>query len=171
MLKIGFDLDDTINSWYPCYLKRFGQPKNDYEITKNVQRILKHDKQFWLDLPLKNMPDFQPTLFCTARVIPKSWTKRWLEEHNIPMAPVYQKYGYAGSKAPLIKGRVDVFVEDSLKNFIDLNLNGIPCLLIDSPANQQWGPIGRIFSLNYDEIEEAYNLFMETVFPNFKNLL
>lgn len=171
MLRIGSDLDDSVNFWYDEYLKRFGQPKNDYIITKHVMRILRHDRNWWLNLPLKHCPDFTPTLYCTARLIPKSWTKRWLIDHDVPLAPIYQKYGYAGSKAPLIKGRVDVFVEDSLKNFIDLNLQGIPCLLIDSPANQSWGPIGRIYSLNYDEIEDTYHLFKETIFNDFKQLL
>jgi hypothetical protein len=64
-----------------------------------------------------------------------------------------------------------VFIEDSLKNFIDLNLHGIPCLLMDTPSNRAWGPIGRIYSLNESEITECYNLFIDTVFSNFKDLL
>lgn len=170
-LRIGTDLDDTINSWYNEYLLRFGQPKNDYEITRNVMRVLRTDRDFWLNLPLKRCPDFQPTLYCTARLIPKIWTKKWLVEHDVPLAPIYQRYGYGISKAPLIKGRVDVFIEDSIKNFIDLNLNGIPCLLIDTPFNRNWGPIGRIYSLNYEEIDETYHLFTNTVFTDFKQLL
>mgnify|MGYP003430292425 FL=1 len=71
----------------------------------------------------------------------------------------------------MLRGRVDVHIDDSLSVFIDLNTKGIPCLLIDSPNNQEWGPIGRIFSLNLDEIEDAYELFMNTVFTNFKDLL
>ena len=34
--RIGLDLDDTINYWYCEYLKIFGVPKDDYEITKNI---------------------------------------------------------------------------------------------------------------------------------------
>ena len=36
MLRIGLDIDDTIGSWRPEYLERFGQPKSDFEITRNV---------------------------------------------------------------------------------------------------------------------------------------
>jgi broad specificity phosphatase PhoE len=30
---------------------------------------------------------------------------------------------------------------------------------------------GRVFSLDYNHIEETYNLFMEQIFPNFKSLI
>jgi hypothetical protein len=81
-------------------------------------------------------------------------------------------YYQQGNKATMIKGRVDVFVDDSISNFIKLNLSGVPCLLIDQPDNQSWGPIGRIYSLNKEEILDAYNLFIDTgMFDNFKNLL
>ena len=58
----------------------------------------------------------------------------------------------------------------SIKNFVDLNLQGIPCLLIDCPHNKDWGPLLRIYSLDYDEIEYAYNLGQE-LFNNFEKLL
>ena len=62
MLRIGLDMDDTINEWYPIYLKRFGPPKTDYEITYNVQNVLIRDKEFWLSLHIKNIPiDFSIT--------------------------------------------------------------------------------------------------------------
>ena len=34
MLRIGLDIDDTIGSWRPEYLERFGQPKSESEITR-----------------------------------------------------------------------------------------------------------------------------------------
>lgn len=52
-----------------------------------------------------------------------------------------------------------------------MNLSGLPCLLIDAPHNQSWGPIGRIYSLNIEEIEDVYELFIKTIFNNFRNLL
>ena len=116
-------------------------------------------------------PDFTPKLYCSARVNNKRWTKKYLQDNDFPNAPLYQIPGYKLSKAKVLKGRVDVFIEDSIKNFKDLNSHGIPCLLIDSPRNQEWGPIGRIYSLDYNHIKETYYLFMETIFPNFSGLL
>lgn len=171
MLRCGLDLDDTIFSFMRPYLDRFGTPKEDSEITRNVHKVLKYDKEFWLNQPVINRPNFEVTLYCTKRIHNKNWTKQQLEINNLPIAPIYQVYSQSSSKAPRIKGRVDVFIEDSISNFIDLNKKGIPCLLIDSPFNQSWGPIGRIYNLDYDSICEAYELFMLTIFPNFKNLI
>lgn len=170
-LRIGLDCDDTCNYWYEYYLKKFGPPKDDATITRHVQNNLRTDKKFWLSLPIKNFPDFDVALYCTKRVNPKSWTKQWLEDHGYPKAPVYQVYSQTKNKADVIKGRVDVFIDDSIRNFIEMNLAGVPCLLMDSPGNQSWGPIGRVYSLNESEINEVYELFMNTVFDNFKNLL
>lgn len=170
-LRISLDLDGTILDWENHYTSRFGKPKKDIEITKNVRGVLLKDKEFWMSQPLINMPDFIPTQYTTARLISKSWIKQQLALNELPNSPVYQIKGYGLSKAKMLRGRVDVHIDDSLSVFIDLNKKGIPCLLIDSPTNQEWGPIGRIYSLNLSEIEDAYELFMNTVFNNFKNLL
>lgn len=170
-LKIGLDIDGTITDWDGAYLKRFKKwPNYDWAITRNVEHILVHERDFWLNLPIIRLPNFEPRLFCSARVNNKKWTKKYLLEHGLN-APLYQVPGYHLSKAKAIGHKCNVFVEDSIKNFIDLNLKGIPCLLIDSPSNQKWGAIGRIFSLDYDEIEEAYYLLKDTIFNNFKNIL
>lgn len=168
MLKIGLDLDDTINFWWSEYVKRFGPPKNDFEVIKNLQKKLKKDKEFWINLPLKHYPNFEAELFCTKRIIPKQWSREYLIKHNIKVKPIYQQWYQYGKKSTLIKGRVDVFIDDSISNFIELNLSGIPCLLMDSENNKFWGPIGRIYNLKYDTIVSTYNEFMENYFNNFK---
>ena len=171
MLKISLDLDDTVNLWMQPYLDKFGIPKTDQEITKNIRYKLLKDKDFWLNLPIKNTPNFIPVQYTTARLVNKSITKEYLRRNNLPESPIYQVLGYGLSKAKMLKGRVDVHIDDSLKVFIDLNTKGIPCLLMDSPYNQEWGPIGRVYTLNLEEIEEVYSLFINTVFKDFKNLL
>ena len=59
-LRIGLDIDDTVCDFINPYLKRFGIPHKDSEITRNVNRILIKDKEFWLNLPVINRPDFIP---------------------------------------------------------------------------------------------------------------
>ena len=45
---------------------------------------------------------------------------------------------------------------------------GIPCLLIDGDNNKEYGPILKIYSLDYDEIEDVYFLAKETgIFEEF----
>lgn len=170
-MRIGLDLDDTVFAFINPYLERFGTPKNDYEITRNVQRVLSKDRDFWLSQPLIHRPNFIPTLYCTKRIHNKEWTKKQLEINDLPSAPIYQIYTQRANKALRVKGKIDVFIDDSISNMIAMNLSGVPCLLINSEANQSWGPIGRIYSLNKEEIEDTYYLFKETVFPYFKELI
>ena len=69
-------------------------------------------------------------------------------------------------------GGCHLHIDDSLSVFIDLNKKGIPCLLLDSPENRSWDePVGRIYSLDKDEIEYTYYLFKETIFPYFNEFI
>lgn len=167
-MKIGCDIDDCLAEFMLTYLNRFGTPKKSSDITKNVTRILINDKEFWLNLPVLNTLDFIPELYCTKRINSKSWTKQWLKNNGFPDRPVYQMYYQHGNKADMIKGRVDVFIDDSVSNFIKMNLSGVPCLLYDKEYNKSWGPVGRIYNLKYDTIVSTYNEFMENYFNNFK---
>lgn len=164
-LSIGLDLDGVVCDFVNPYEERFGKNNPNKIITKHCKNILQYDKDFWLNLPIINKPNFEVTLYCTARCNNKQWNKEFLRINNFPKAPIYQRYSYCLSKAPLIKGRCQVFIDDSIKNVIDLNKNGIPCLLMDSPYNQEYGPIGRIYSLDYEEIEDVYNMFINDIFP------
>lgn len=168
-LKISLDLDDTVFDWTDYYVSRFGIPKSEYEITRNVRHVLKKDKQYWYNQPVKNRPDFIPKCYCTARVIPKTWIKGQLSNNNLPIVDVYQIPGYGISKTSRIKkSGSNVHIDDSMHVFLDCNLNGIPCLLMDSANNQEWPYAGRLYSLNIKEIEDCYSEFMRTVFPEFK---
>ena len=153
-------------------MKRFGTPKKDTEITRNVVNILSKDRDFWLNLPKINTLNWTPAQYTTARTIKKKWIKDYLDKEGFPKAPVYQIFGYSLSKYHHIKaGGCHLHIDDSLSVFKDLNSKGIPCLLYDNPGNQDWGPVGRIYSLDINEIEEAYRLFINTIFPYFKKLL
>lgn len=160
-LRIGTDIDQVLCDFYGPYYNRFGQPKHEYDITRHVMRDLRTDKKFWLNLPLINRPDFEVALYCTSRVNRKAWNKQYIAKHGLPKAPLYQVYGYGNSKAPRIKGRVDVFIDDSVHNFIDLNKNGVRCILMDTPYNQYYDTPYRIYSLQLDEITKIYNTMVE----------
>ncbi len=169
MIRISCDLDDTIFDFKRHYNSIFGIPKRDTDISRN---IWKTSKDFWLEQPVINRPNFTPHNYCTARVINKRIIKKQIEINSLPNVPIYQVFGYGLSKSSQLKrSGADVHIDDSLRVFIDLNLKGIPCLLMDSENNQEWGPIGRVYSLDKDEIEETYYLFMNTVFDNFKDLI
>lgn len=157
-LRIGLDIDDTLAGFSQGYLERFGKwPKVDWAITRNVNNILIKEREFWLGLPVLRKPDFEPRLYCSCRINNKRWTKRFLQDHGFPNSPLYQIPGYHLSKAAILKGKVDVFIDDSIRIFEELNSKGIPCLLIDAPQNQNYKTEYRIHSLQYSEIENAYN--------------
>jgi hypothetical protein len=161
-LRVGFDLDDTIFGFSEGYLKRFKHfPKYDWAITRNVTNILIHEREFWVNLPVIRRPNFIPQLYCSSRVSKKSWSKKAIEINDLPNSPLYQVPGYHIPKSRYIKGRVDVFIEDSPHQWKALNMAGIPCLLIDGINNQEYGPILKIYSLDYNEIEDAYYLGKE----------
>lgn len=171
-MKISIDIDGVLADFYGPYINRFGNPKKDSEITKNVNTILINDKNFWMSLPVLNTLDWTPKQYTTARVIKKQWIKDYLDKELFPKAPIYQIPGYSISKYSKIKmGGCHVHIDDSISVFIDLNKKGMPCLLLDAPNNQSWGPIGRIYSLDRDEIEDTYHLFKDTMFPYFKELI
>lgn len=168
-LEIGCDLDDTIFGFSEGYLNRFKKwPKYDWAITRNVTHILSKERDFWIGLPVIRRPNFIPKLYCSSRVNKKRWSKRAIEINDLPNSPLYQVPGYNIPKSKYIKGRVDVFIEDSPHQWKALNNAGIPCLLIDSPNNKEYGPLLKIYSLDEDEITDTFWLANEMgVFKDF----
>lgn len=160
MLRIALDIDEVLADFMNSYLNRFGNPKTDYEITRNVQRELSTDKEFWLTLPVINTLNFEPELYCTKRVNPKVWTKTWLKINNFPKRPVYQMFYQKGNKADMIKGRCDVLIDDSYSNVIKAINSGLPALLYTSPWNKDIDFRYRINSLDIKEIESMYELLV-----------
>lgn len=170
-LEIGLDIDEVLADWSGPFFKRFN-PKDDADITRICSQVINKDRNFWLNLPVIQYPiGFEPKLYCTKRSCLKTYSKEWLDNNGFPHKPVYQVYCQIDNKARYIKGRVDVFIDDSINNFIQMNCSGVPCLLMDTKHNQSWGPIGRIYTLDYNEIEESYYLMKETFLTNFKKYL
>ena len=74
-----------------------------------------------------------------------------------PIVPIYQMYYQHGDKSKMIKGKVDVFIDDSISNFIKLNNGGVFCLLITCPHNEHFATDLRINDLKYETILNKYN--------------
>lgn len=164
-LRIGLDIDDCLADFWGAYCEYFDTKNHprmleDKIITRNVQQILSKDRDFWLNLKVINMPDFVPELYCTKRVNNKSWTKKWLQMNDFPDRPVYQMLYQQGNKADMIKGRVDVFIDDSYSNVLKCNRSGVPALLYHTERTAD-NPMFKVFSLNKEEIIDAY-CFLKT---------
>ena len=58
-----------------------------------------------------------------------------------------------------------------MKNFLDLNSKGVPCLLLNNETNAHLGPILRIYTLDKDEILDTYYLAKESgIFDEFDKI-
>lgn len=160
-LSIGLDIDEVLANWSGPFFNRF-KPKNDADITRICSQIINKDRDFWLNLPVIQYPiGFEPKLYCTKRSCLKVYSKEWLDNNDFPHKPVYQVFCQTDNKARYIKGRIDVFIDDSPRNVIQMNKSGVPTLLMNTPFNQDFGPILRIYSLDYEEILDTYYLAKE----------
>lgn len=159
-LRIGLDIDQCICDFINPYKDRFNtdtSPKNmiDHIITRNVYKI-RHDKEWWVNLPKIRDIDFIPELYCTKRVNNKEYTLEWLRRNQFPIRPIYQMVYQHGNKARMIKGRVDVFIDDSIANFEACNNFGVFTLLLTTEYNLYYKTDLRIDDLNYWEIVQKY---------------
>ena len=163
-LRIALDLDDTVFDFWNAYAELFPGKHTlvDSTITKNVYK-LRHNKQFWENLDLLEKPNFEPHIYATKRINSKSYTKKCLNKHGLPIKPIYQMYYQYGNKADMIKGRCDILIDDSVSNVMKAINSGLPALIIDRPHNQTGSPLFRIYSLDIEEIKFAYDLELNTL--------
>ena len=119
--------------------------------------IIGKEKPFWLNLPVKNTPNFQPKGFVSARGIPKAWTIESLKRNNIPGRTNVHQVNWGQSKVQLLKDlECEIFVDDKYETFRDCNKNGIFCLLMDAPHNKKYKTPLRINSLDIETIKKLY---------------
>lgn len=160
-MRIALDIDDVLAHFLGAYSEKYQTDKYPQRlqskvITRNVQRQLRHDKDFWLSLKVKHRPNFIPELYCTKRVNPKSYTKEWLKNNGFPKRPVYQMIYQHGNKATMIKGRCDVLIDDSLSNVLKSMKYGLPAILMVSSENEGCEYPYKIHNLDITEIERVY---------------
>lgn len=161
-MNIYLDIDDVIFQWYEAYAKRFNTKVPKSWVNSNLMKkrldILTKEKNFWVNLPLKNIPNFKPKGFVSARGIPKSWTKKSLQVNNIPGRSNVYQVGWGESKIELLKRlKCDIFIDDKYQTFKDCHKNGVFCLLMNAPHNQKYKTKYRIYDLNENTILEMYH--------------
>jgi FMN phosphatase YigB (HAD superfamily) len=158
MIRIALDLDDTIFDFLGAYQEVFPGERNmiSSNITKNVFK-LKKDKRFWENLPLLEMPNFEPCIYATKRINSKAYTRNCLSRHGLPIKPIYQMVYQYGNKVNIIKGHCDVLIDDSAFNCYQALQVGFPAILITRPHNINSDYPYRINKLDLDEILTVYN--------------
>lgn len=158
MIRIALDLDDTVFDFLGAYQEAFPGERNmiNSNIDKNVLSLRKN-KKFWENLPLLEMPNFEPCIYATKRINSKTYTRNCLSKYGLPIKPIYQIYYQQGNKANIIKGHCDVLVDDSVFNCYQAMKVGFPAILITRPHNVHSDYPYRVNKLDIEEIMEVYN--------------
>ena len=158
MIRIALDLDDTVFDFLGAYREAFPGERNmiNSNIDKNVFSLRKN-KKFWENLPLLEMPNFEPCIYATKRINSKTYTRNCLSRYGLPIKPIYQIYYQQGNKANIIKGHCDVLVDDSVFNCYQAMKVGFPAILITRPHNVHSDYPYRVNKLDIEEIIAVYN--------------
>lgn len=144
--KVGLDIDGVLADFTGHLLKKIGYPKhipihwNDPLIRAGFDEH-KKDEQFWLDIPpLVSRDDipFEVHCYITARSISKEVTQAWLDKWHFPKATIHS-IGVGESKVEIARNAgMDIFVDDSWQNFVELNKAGICTFLYTAPYNERY---------------------------------
>ncbi|MFW6219901.1 MAG: hypothetical protein ACOC33_03595 [bacterium] len=155
-MKIGLDIDEVICDWVSSWMKKYGfkeRPTTWYFDDKIMERFETMRKnqgkskwfseldEFYLNLkPLffSNELPFEPHCYITARPVNTEITNMWLKAYDFPDKLVYTVPSRTSKVNAAKKAAIDIFIDDSYENFIDLNDNGIRTYLFTREHNKQY---------------------------------
>lgn len=150
---VALDLDDTVFDFLGSYEKVTGiKPSDywngDYNMSKNLDE-LKNNKDFWVNMPVKNIPNFEVDYYVTARSIPIEWTQEAIQKNNLPKAKIYTLPWNVSKIETLKKLGIQIFIDDKYETYKECLNSGIFCYLMDAPHNRHYN-VGhhRITNLN-----------------------
>jgi len=148
--NIGLDIDgilaDFTGSWTALYPELHAQPNSwffDRKICTRFNEMRENGTldEFYLNIePLINPKElpFEPHCYITSRPVKKEITEQWLDKLNFPTKPVIT-LDIGKSKVDVAKeNNIEIFIDDSYENFLDLNNHGVFTYLFTTPWNMRF---------------------------------
>ena len=145
--KIGCDLDGLIINWTGAWNKLYPEisatPTSwylDRKVGKRFDEMREAGtlNDFYLNIePLIKATDlpFEPHCYITSRPVLKEISEQWLDKFGFPARTVYS-VDIRQSKVQVAKDAgVEIFIDDSFENFVELNNAGIFTYLYTQPWN------------------------------------
>ncbi|MFW6247336.1 MAG: dATP/dGTP diphosphohydrolase domain-containing protein [bacterium] len=148
--KIGLDIDCVIADFVKAYSDLYDdvdtEPTSWY-MDRNMRKRFAEMREngvldkFYLSIPpMINVDDipFDVSCYITSRPVSTEVTQRWLDMHGFPRAKVYT-VDLLKTKVDVAKeAGIDIFIDDSFDNFVDLNNNNIFTYLFTQPWNKKY---------------------------------
>lgn len=142
--RIALDIDEVLADFVGGMIERFpeigerSQYWNCPRLKDKFEQVIEDD-DFWMGLkPKVDSIPFEPVGYITSRSASNELTKRWLDKHDFPTAPVYT-VAPGESKIDAIRDcKAEIFVDDKFDTFVELNKAGICCFLMDVPHNRRY---------------------------------
>ena len=158
--RLWLDIDGVISS-FEDYFLTYSELQtggatdwNDYRFRDNFAKIA-DDDNFWLTIPPLIDPkviSYPITGYCTSRPCDDAIIEQWLEKNGFPKAEIINVG--LDPKSEHLKGKCDIMLDDSIKNFLDLQNAGIVCYLMTRPHNEKY----EVGHWRVETIEEFFKL-------------
>lgn len=146
---IGLDIDEVLADWVGAWMERYNitaRPESwafDYEIMERFKTMKKTGELDDLYLNLKPLlkPEeipFDPHCYITARPVSTEITMKWLEINNFPSKNVYTVEPRTNKAKIALEAGVEIFIDDSYDNFLEMNREGITTYLFTRKHNERF---------------------------------
>lgn len=146
--NIGLDIDgvlaDFTNAWHKKFPEITAKPNSwyfDRKIGERFRQMKRNGElnEFYLNIPPLIKPDelpFDPHCYITSRPVSNEITEQWLDILGFPAKPV-RTVDIKASKVDVAKEMgVEIFVDDSYENFVDMNNNEVFTYLYTTTWNK-----------------------------------